>query len=110
MSTGGLERASGKNIKFLPELAAEQELNGGWEFAKLSAPKPPAAAAVNKFWRSPSGRSLGLGRHFGPVFGLGSHLLPLQIRVPPFSFLCFVVLLAHNDLYITNSLRLFSAL
>ncbi|HEY5480747.1 MAG TPA: hypothetical protein VIL39_04650, partial [Verrucomicrobiae bacterium] len=58
----------------------------------------------------PSGGRFGLRRDFGLRFGLGVDLLPLQIGIPTFSFLSFVVLLAHNYLYITNSLRLFSAL
>jgi hypothetical protein len=72
--------------------------------------KPPAAAAVNKFGPCWSGCHFGLGRGFGLAFSLGRRFLPLQIRLPPFPLLCFVVLLAHIDLYITNSLRLFSAL
>jgi hypothetical protein len=72
--------------------------------------KTPAAAAVNKFWSGPSGGRLGLGWGFGLGFAFGRLLLPLEIGHAPFPLLSFVVLLAHNDLYITNSLRLFSAL
>jgi hypothetical protein len=72
--------------------------------------KTHAAGAVNKFWSSASGGRLGLGRGFGLGFGFGRLFLPLEIGHAPFPLLSFVVLLAHNDLYITNSLRLFSAL
>jgi hypothetical protein len=72
--------------------------------------KTPAAAAVNKFSSSLLGGRLGLGRGFGLGFGFGVNLLALQIGRPPFPLFSFVVLLAHNDLYITDSLRLFSAL
>jgi hypothetical protein len=76
----------------------------------IHSEKTPAAAAVNKFWSSPSGWRFSLGRGFGLGFGFGVNLLSLQIGRPPFPLLRFVVLLAHNDLYITNSLRLFNAL
>jgi hypothetical protein len=70
----------------------------------LVASKAPRELALS------SGGRFGLRRDFGLRFGLGVDRLPLQIGIPTFSFLSFVVLLAHNYLYITNSLRLFSAL
>jgi hypothetical protein len=72
--------------------------------------KTSAAAAVNKFLGGPSGGRFTFGRGFGLGLGFGINLLPLQIGQPPFPLLSFIVLLAHNDLYFTNSLRLFSAL
>jgi hypothetical protein len=72
--------------------------------------KPPAAAAANKFSGSPSGGCLGLGRDLGLGFGLGARFLPLQIGHAAFPFLSFVVLLAHNTLYIPDAFRLFNAL
>jgi hypothetical protein len=45
-----------------------------------------------------SGGGYALGRAAGLSFDFGGHFLPLQIGIPPFPLLSFVVLLAHNTL------------
>jgi hypothetical protein len=45
-----------------------------------------------------SGGSFALGRAAGLGFGFGGCFLPLQIGIPSFPLLSFVVLLAHNTL------------
>jgi hypothetical protein len=60
--------------------------------------------------KKPSGGRFAFGRSFGLGFGFGGRLLALQIGIPPFPFLSFIVLLAHNTLYIQDAFRLFSVL
>ena len=58
----------------------------------------------------PSGGRFAFGCNLGLGFGFGDRLLALQISIPSFPLLSFVVLLAHNTLYIPDVLRLFTAL
>jgi hypothetical protein len=57
-----------------------------------------------------SGSRFGCGSGFGRGLGLGGRFLALQIGIPPFPFLSFIVLLAHNTLYIPDVFRLFGLL
>src|ERR1035437_1571734 len=78
----------------------------------LKRARTPALRPRKDFVNGPglSGDGFGLGRGFSLGFGLGGRFLPLQIGLAAFSFLSFVVLLAHNTLYIPDAFRLFSAL
>ena len=57
-----------------------------------------------------SGGRFGFGRSLDLGFCLGAGFLALQVGIPPFPLLSFIVLLAHNTLYIPNTFRLFEAL
>jgi hypothetical protein len=60
--------------------------------------------------KKPSGVRFCWRRSFGRGFGFSACFLALQISIPPFSFLSFIVLLAHITLYIRDAFRLFGVL
>jgi hypothetical protein len=60
--------------------------------------------------KKPSGLRFCWRRSFGRGFGFSARFLALQIGIPPFSFLSFIVLLAHITLYIRDAFRLLGVL
>jgi len=73
--------------------------------------RPPVAGGLDQRTAKPSEGCSSGRRSFDLAFVIAGSFLPLQIGLPPFPILRFVVLLTHNNaLYFTNALRLFNTL